>query len=121
MACGASWGQWLQIDAIFSVDDTATTRHGVSVNAYASLFLAAYLVAVLSAGNQSQLVVELKKEGDFLKWAAALIIVVGVSGYLGDAGGVLVFMVFAALLINAVSQNPKIFDNLTSALRIGGQ
>jgi hypothetical protein len=88
------------------------------VNAYASLLLAAYIVAVLMAGNESRLADEIKKEGDFLVWAAALIIVIGVADYLGEAGRVFVFMVFVAMALVAVKRNPTIFDNLAAVLRL---
>ena len=86
------------------------------MNAYASLILAAYLIAVLAAKNEQTLTQYLKGESGFIRWAVALVVVMAISEEMGDAGKLLIYMVFIAMAIVAVQKDPNVFKNLTSII-----
>lgn len=87
------------------------------MNAYAELTLVVYLLAVLFAKNEIALIDELKKETGFFKWAIALGLVIVVADQFDKAGATFITLVYVAMALTAVKQNPKVFDNLTQILR----
>jgi hypothetical protein len=88
------------------------------MNAYSSLILTLFFVVVLYNKNEKELITLLSKEQDFLKWGAALALVYLGAEQFGQAGDRFILIVYVAMLLLAVKENPKVFDNLTEFLVI---
>lgn len=93
----------------------------MSPNISASLFLVAYLIAVLVSKNEKAFVNQLLSEGDFLKWLSALSLVMAVSDELGTGGKYLTTMVYLAMALQAVKKNPNVFNDLSKILIFRGK
>jgi len=87
-------------------------------NTVAAALTALYLALILIRGNEKKFAALILGESDFVKWLAALAIILAVSDKIGDAGKALVALVYTAMLLRAVKQNPKTFDNLASIFAI---
>jgi len=88
------------------------------MNGYATLGIALYLIIVSARGNQQKLVDLLADEKNFLKWIVALAAVKLTAKQLGETGDRFVIIVFIAMLITAISKDPKIFTGIADILKI---
>lgn len=83
-------------------------------NAYTSLVLIIFLSIVLVNKKQSDLFDLLSQEKGFFKWMAAMIITQAISEKMGKTGNALSYLIYAAMALNAVKNNPDIFKNLNN-------